>query len=185
MNNRTTRCGKKIAFLLCLAISIFCSSMPASAADTLQQKIDERTTVIWIEGEALGDMVIGARAQVAFIYVDESLSKGIVSDPHAPDWLKWHASHFSNKELRNRALFVMRYKTIKRWDFSPENIKVGTHNVDPKDILTNKDFMAMGDLPPDTIGTLAFSVPSKYVIKGRNVELSYEQYTGVFNVPKR
>jgi hypothetical protein len=173
---------------LVLLVSILLMGLTGTlgwASNSLQGKIDERTTVIWIEGTALGDMVIGSRAQAAFVYVDGTLSHAVASDPNAPEWLKWHSNHYSDKKLKNRALFIMRYKAIKRWSFSPEMIRIGEYKVTDDDILTSKDFMAVGELPPDSTGTLAFSVPAKYVPKGRNILISLGDFSGELNVPKR
>ncbi|WP_350449753.1 hypothetical protein [Aminobacterium mobile] len=175
----------KLFLLVICGFTLISSCSCIAEAKELQQLMDERTVSFWIGGEVLGDMVIGARAQVALVYIDGTLSKALVSDPQAPEWLKWHASHFSSKDLKGRALFAMRYKTQKRWNFEPKMLQIGDYVIKDEDVLTSKDFMIVGDIPPDTTGTLAFSVPGKYVKKGQNITVVCGKDSEVFAVPKR
>lgn len=88
-----------VVFLL---VFILLPGGAAEASGDLQTLLDERSAVLWIDGEVLGDLVIGARAQAALIYVDGKLSEAAWGDQTAPDWLKTQTGYYGSREARKR-----------------------------------------------------------------------------------
>lgn len=159
---------------LALALFGFILALAGTAgAANFQTLMDQRTARLWLEGQKLGDMVIGARADLNFVYVDWKLARAIPDAPEAPRWLCWHAQHFGSPEAKNKALFVLRFETRKPWDFRVTELRVGDYAVQDEDILTRSQFTPTGPLPSGTKGTLAFVVPSGSLGKGKTVLLGY------------
>ena len=119
---------RKIAALLFLLI--FAVAGAAGAQDT-ERLLDQRTANLWFEGEALGDLIIGARAQFAFIYVDGKLVESAWSDPMAPEWLKNNTSFYGGKETRKKAMFIIRVRTVKNLTLDHSMISIGSHVLTP------------------------------------------------------
>lgn len=161
-----------LALILALFGFILMLAGTAGAAD-LQKLMDQRTARLWLEGQMLGDMVIGARADLNFVYVDRKLARAATDDPEAPQWLRWHAQHYGSPEAKKKALFVLRFETRKPWDFQVSELKIGDYAVREEDVLTRSKFTPSGPLPSGTKGTLAFVVPLDALAKGKTISLGY------------
>lgn len=168
-----------------IAALVLISVLPsAGAAQDLQRLLDGRTAVLWYEGEPLGELIIGARAQFAFVYVDGKLAEAAWSDPDSPEWLKTNTSFFGGRETRKKALFIIRVRTIKNLSLDLSMISIGDRALSPGDLLTNKHLAPLGDLPPGLTAELAVAVP-RQAIKGEKIRLSVGEYEAVLELPKR
>ena len=97
------------------------------APKNFQSLLQERRVNLWVEGEALGDLMIGSRGQMEFIYVDKPLIDRARKEGWGtvPDWFRKECQHFGSPELKAKDLFVVRYKALLPWDFSPEELRFG------------------------------------------------------------
>ena len=172
---------RKIAALLFLLI--FAVAGAAGAQDT-ERLLDPRTANLWFEGEALGDLIIGARAQFAFIYVDGKLVESAWSDPMAPEWLKNNTSFYGGKETRKKAMFIIRVRTVKNLTLDHSMISIGSHVLTPEDVLTNRHFVPVGELPPALTAEFAVAVPAA-AVKGKTVRLSVGDYSTELELPRK
>lgn len=172
---------KKIGALLLLLV--FAAAGAAGAQDT-DRLLDQRTANLWFEGEALGDLIIGARAQFAFIYVDGKLVESAWSDPMAPEWLKNNTSFYGGKETRKKAMFIIRVRTVKNLTLDHSMISIGSHVLTPADVLTNRHFVPVGELPPDLTAEFAVAVPAA-AVKGKTVRFAVGDYATELELPKR
>ncbi len=176
----------KRLFFVCLVFlgfSVFAGKGLASEPPTLEQLMAERSSTVWIEGQALGDLVLGAKARLTFLHVDSRLVSASREDPGAPEWLMWHSQHFGSKNLRGKALFLLRLETFTPWELSPGKIFVGSYTVSSADILTIKEFTPTGELPSHFSGTLPFSVPKGIVKAGSEIVLGYDKESVKWKVP--
>ncbi|HOO63480.1 MAG TPA: hypothetical protein PK364_06125 [Synergistaceae bacterium] len=176
---------KKILFAI-LFLGCFCF-LPWSAQGkpkNFEELLEERQAHLWVEGQALGDLIIGSRGQVEFIYVDKPLIDRARKEGwgSVPDWFRKECQYFGSPELKGRDLFVVRYKSLLPWNFSPEEIRVGDYRISWKDVLTNKAFFPWGELPSEVQGVFAFGVPR---ISGKITEIAYGEYMVSFTVPGR
>ncbi|MBC7322074.1 MAG: hypothetical protein H5T90_03035 [Acetomicrobium sp.] len=145
-------------FLLVLGALSFVEVAQASQ-DKLESLSGERTGTIFLEGEMLGDLILGARARLDFLYIDDVLVKASISSGKTPDWLKWHLGHFGSPETEGKELFVLRYEVYKPWDFDPFKITVNGVCLTKEDILTGFNRFVSGALPTGTVDSMAFTVP--------------------------
>ncbi|NLK18812.1 MAG: hypothetical protein GX310_03385 [Synergistaceae bacterium] len=173
---------KKVAVFLAL-IAVLAPGSACPARD-LQSLLDERTSSVWYEGEPLGDMIIGARAQFAFIYADGKLAEAAWSDSMAPEWLKTGTGFYGGRETKKKALFIIRVRTIKNLSLDLSMITIGEKQLGPEDLLTNKHLAPLGDLPPGLTADLAVAVPLASV-KGKKVRFSVGEYEAELEYPKR
>ena len=181
MKNRSIVTG----LLAVLLISCVLCGKSAMASGT-EDFEKARTPALWIEGQLLGDMVLGARAQLIFGYIDSKAYSAIKSHGGSlPLWMNWNMQYFHKARSKKRSFFILRYKAIKNWNFSPEDIVIGGYKVTEKDIYTRSDYRNTGELPPDTLGTLAVSIPNKYVKPGKTILLSYKDDSMEWTIPKR
>lgn len=157
------------ALLACL--SIFPRPAESEEGEGLDALLEKRTAVLWIEGEAIGEMILGAKAQMAFIYADGRLTEAVWKDPAAPEWLRENTGFFGSRETKKKALFIVRVKTNRNFTLEPSMVSIGTHVLTPGDILTSKGFAPFGDLPPDLTGTFAAVIPLS-AVKGKTISLS-------------
>lgn len=175
------------------AIALFCTVLMgahqqqawARQGEDLQTLLDERTATVWLEGQKLGELILGARAEIHFIYVDSKLSQAVTKDPFAPDWLRWNVQYMGTDSVRGKALFILHFKTMKPWTFDPSMIRVGNYTISRNDILNDKDFTPVGDLPSGFEGTLAFVVPKDNAEPGKEITLTCASETVSFKVPRR
>ncbi|HDQ92793.1 MAG TPA: hypothetical protein ENN89_01590, partial [Synergistetes bacterium] len=122
-------------------MSIFLISATCSYGADLQGLLEERTVTLYPEGQLLGNMVIGARGKMQFIYVDGTLAKAVREDHSVPEWLSWHAKHWGTDPVKGKTLFILKYEAYKPWDFQMTDVSVGGRAVEAGDILTRKAFV--------------------------------------------
>jgi len=174
----------KKTLLLCVAVMVAASAVAAGAAD-LQTLVDERSAVLYPEGQVLGDMVLGARAKMHFIYVDAELAEAARAGAAAPDWLEWHSRHWGMDATKGKTLFILRYEAFKPWDFVPEHITVNGSLLEPDNVLTKRAFLPEGELPSGTVAAMAFAVPDSMIADNEDIVLGYEEYSVVLTPPGR
>jgi len=152
---------------------------------SLEELLSLRTAVIWVEGQRLGDLVVGARARLEILLVDRDLVEEIYGEnSQAPDWLRLHAQYASSGALKGKTLFIVRYKALIPWSFDPQEISVGDHRVDWKDILTRKEFFPSGELPSGMMGELALAVPGSFN-KASEITVAYGEWPSTLKIPGR
>lgn len=173
----------RIILIATLLALVAASGAPAAGED-LTKLLDERTAVLWYEGEALGDLIIGARARVALIYVDNKLTRAAWDDGGAPEWLKAGTGFFGTGETRKKTLFIIMVKTAKNFTLDHSMITIGDHTLTPKDVLTNKLYVPMGELPPGLTASFTVAIPQGKV-KGKTVKFSVDEYSTELSLPKR
>jgi len=144
---------------LIVSVAAFFFLAVKAFGDELEDLIKERTATMYLEGQKLGDLILGARARLDFLFVDDSLLRAARTSGMTPDWLKWHLGHFGDPQIRGKDLFVLRYEAYKPWDFDPFKIVVNGKNLTEEDILTKLIRISTGSLSPNTVDSLAFAVP--------------------------
>lgn len=63
--------------LLCVCVLALLLPVQSFAGD-VESLLEKRSAILWFEGEEFGELIIGARAQFAFVYVDGALSQAVV-----------------------------------------------------------------------------------------------------------
>ncbi len=173
---------KGLAGALLLALVMLPS--PGECAEDLDTLLQKRSTVVWVEGQALGDMIIGARAQVTFIAVDGKLAETAWNDPAAPEWLKTNVAFSGDGRTRKKTLFIILVKTIRNFTLELPMISIGTHVLSAEDALTNKHYIPVGDLPPDLTAPFAVAIPSS-AVKGGKFQVKVGDYFSEMELPGR
>jgi hypothetical protein len=164
-------CRRTAVFLVVLFLLL-----PApSRAQDVDALLEERSAFLWFEGEALGDLIIGARAQFAFVYVDSALARAVAEDSDAPEWLRSNIQFFGSRETRQKALFIVQLRTIRNLKLELPMITIGTHALSAADALTNIHYVPLGDLPPGLAVSFAVAVPLS-AVKGKSVPVAVGEY---------
>ncbi len=156
----------------------------ASFAGEVDSLLEKRSASLWFEGEAFGDLIIGARAQFVFVYVDGAFSQAVVKDPGTSDWLRDNAIFFGGLETRKKALFIVRFRTVKNLDLQLPMVRIGSHTLTPGDVLTNGHYVPTGELPPDFSASFAVAVPLA-AVKGNIRTVSVGDYSAELEFPIR
>lgn len=173
--------------ILCVAaILIVSSGETALSASSYDDLAEARTTNIWIEGQFLGDMVIGATAQLTLIYMDKKAC-GLARDRRGqlPEWLTWNLQYERAAAKEKKGLFLIRYKTFKSWDFEISKLSINDYSLTLGDVLTRADFIPIGIIPSGTEGTLAVGVPLSLLKPGKTVSVAYGDWSQEWTIPKR
>lgn len=172
---------RKMLLSVCALALLF--PAPSYAGD-VESLLEKRSAMLWFEGEALGELIIGARAQFAFVYVDNALAEAVMKDSGAPDWLRDNIYYYGTKETRKKALFIVRLRTVKNLGLQLSMIKIGAHVLTPEDVLTNKHYVPVGELPPDFSAGFAVAVPLA-AVQGRTRAVSVGDYSTELEFPIR
>ncbi|MBN1333868.1 MAG: hypothetical protein JW971_08890 [Synergistales bacterium] len=175
---------QELAFLV-LLFAVLVLLFPVSRAHStdLDGLLEERTSTLWIEGQVLGDLILGARAQLAIIYVDSTLVQSVSGNHEAPEWLKWHVQHFSSLK-KGSHLFILRYTTFKPWDFQPSLVHVDGVTIDRDNIKTREAFLLEGELPSGVTGTAAAEIPLGRLKVGTIVIVGYGEFQTQWKIPR-
>ncbi|WP_050771323.1 hypothetical protein [Dethiosulfovibrio peptidovorans] len=146
----------------------------------------DRSSVVWVEGQVMGDMVLGAKAKLIFLFMDRRLCDvARVDRGDLPEWLTWNLQYESAARRGKREFFLLRYEAIKNWEFDPTKIKVGGYKLKMTDVLSRKDMVNVGPLSSGTLATLAFSVPRSFLKPGHSLEIVYGDWATDWIVPRR
>lgn len=173
---------KPIVFLTVLLLLV--TATVAFSAD-LEALVEERTVTLYPEGQLLGDLVIGARGRIEFVYVDKALAHAIQNTDMAPEWLSWYSRHWGTDKARGKTLFIIRYRANKPWTFNAGDLSVGGRRLERGDILTDKAFIVEGDLPTGTEGILSAAVPLEKASPGKATTLAYLEDSVEWTVPAK
>ena len=172
--------GRAILGILLLLISV--QACWASASD-YEKMVVPRTAVSWIEGQSLGDMVLGSRASVTFVYVDSKFGSFLrKNNGEAPEWLQWHAQEYGSH--KGKALFAIQIETFKPWNFAVEELTIAGYQLTSADVLTKEEYRPFGELPSKFKGEFSVVIPAKLLQRGKEISLSYGDYRTTLLVPK-
>ncbi|MDD3514443.1 MAG: hypothetical protein PHD35_01775, partial [Synergistaceae bacterium] len=77
-----------------------------------------------------------------------------------------------------------RVRTVKNLTLDHSMISIGSHVLTPADVLTNRHFVPVGELPPDLTAEFAVAVPAA-AVKGKTVRFAVGDYATELELPKR
>ena len=145
---------------------------------------DERQTDIWVEGESLGDIRIGARGALQVIYIDEAMAKAMRSDVTVPLPVFDMAQFYGSEAARGKKLFIAHVETYKPWDFDYTNVFIGDYHLKKGDILSPSMTNPFGPLASKTEGYFAFAVPASVLKEGKEIQIGYGDYSETWKALK-
>ncbi len=177
---------KYIFLLVLILLGVFSFSPLLTQVEALsfQELLDERSVSIWIEGQPLGEMVIGSRAQLIFVYLDKKIIDKGRGDPDVPQWFSWNSQHYDKALKKKKGIFIVRFKTFRSWNFNPEMLSVADYTLQQEDVITRKAFRLEGEIPSDAIGSFAIMVPLDILEKGHELLLSCGEFSRAWKVPR-
>lgn len=171
-----------------LSAAWLCGSAAAKEAQDappMAPLLDARQTSVWVEGQRMGDLVLGARGALQFVYVDEKLSKAITANPKLESWVYDAAQYFGTEATQGKALFIVHLDVYKPWNFDYEKIAVGDYHPDKNDILTPSMTNPFGELDSKYSGFFSFTVPASIIQPGSEVTIGYGEDSEKWTVPKK
>lgn len=189
---------KKITFVLS-AIALMCAAACASAelSKVEREFLDRRRAICYFEGMDLGEIVVGARGCMTFLYIDKRMgealqARGTPADGSLPDMMSNHLLKYAGSYARRKGyvMFVVAVEAFKNWEIETSQIRVGGYSPKDEDFVTG----VLGDpryeispgsnlLPPSYKGMFSFYVPASEVEPGSSVELGLGEYTTSWRVP--
>jgi hypothetical protein len=172
--------------LLVAVLSVITLTGTGNAAEKpLEELIADRSARLYLEGQVLGDMVLGARARLDFIYIDRTLADAARESEAVPQWLEWNTSYFGSRKSGGGELFLLVFETFKPWTFEPGMICVNGKPIGTDDIVTRSAYVPHGDLPSDYTGRFAFTVASEFVGPGKKIVFSCQDDNVTWVVPEK
>jgi len=156
--------------------------MPIS--EKMKKLIDERQVDCWVEGEVFGDMILGARGLINFIYIDAKLSKAISEEHSLDSWVDDLNQYFGSPQTVGKALFIAQIEANKPWDFKVEEIRIGDYHLDKNDIISPSWKNPTESLDPGKKWQFAFVVPISEMKYGKEIPVGYGNYLIKWRVPK-
>ncbi|MDR1649548.1 MAG: hypothetical protein LBR71_04740 [Synergistaceae bacterium] len=180
---------RRIAAVSCLFLLAFASAAAAHSSKEWQKRLDARTATLWIEGQDIGGVVLNARAELNVTWAERGLSRHLENDRDVEEWLTEGLNYYysgrrdTRAKLRKRDVFVLRYRSVKHWNFDPAKLVIGGYAITKDDILTRKEYWESGELPPGVTGFLAVCAPAPEA--GQTIELRYEDTRAVLAVPSK
>lgn len=171
--------------LLTLCIILSPLSFRAYAAqDDLKTLLDQRQIDCWVEGEVFGDLILGSRGTVQFIYLDAKLSRAISSEQGLAGWVDDLNQYFGSPETKKKVLFIANLEANKPWTVEEEKISVGGYRLTKKDIISSSWKNPFGTVDAGTAWQFAFVVPQEYAKPGNEIMVGYGEDLIKWKVPK-
>lgn len=196
-----TKRGKKI-FLLTVFLLLF-AGRAAMAADAdkmtkFEKILFPRTVTCWVEGVAIDELVIGARARMDFVCVDRKLGTemmrlrpdGSQAAEYAsvPSWLRQSGSYYMKQ--KGKTFFAVQFATAKPWNFDVDKIRVGEYSVKREDVLLGPKLgqlvsaeESVISLPSDFVDVFGIYVPSELLKPGAEIQIGYDDSLVTWTVP--
>jgi len=180
---------RKIFFLLMLLLSfaiIGCQVSFRADASTkdLNSLLDERQTDCWVEGELFGDLVLGSRGTIQFIYLDAKLSKAISAEQGLAPWVDDLNQYYGSPETRKKALFIANLEANKPWTVEEQKISIGGSHLTKKDVISSSWTNPFGTVDAGTSWQFSFVVPQDKVKPGTEIMVGYGDDLIKWKVPK-
>ena len=114
---KTLLYGLAVIVTLALASCAFAARISPDVAKLL----DSRQINCWVEGELLGDIVLGSRGSIQFIYLDEAMSLAIRDDHTLAPWVDDMNQYYGSAGTNKKALFVVQLESNKPWNVEISN----------------------------------------------------------------
>lgn len=171
-------------FLFLLLLLPSCSLAADDNKETVSDLLKSRQADCWIEGEIFGDLILGTRGAVHFVYLDEKLSLALRKEDRTAPWVDDMNQYYGSPGTKKKALFLVQLEVNKPWDVSIDKFVVGSYHPNKNDVLTPSWTNPFGALDAGTTWQFAFVVPETVLKKGQEVELGYGDYTVKWKVPK-
>ncbi|MGI6074840.1 MAG: hypothetical protein ACOYD9_00540 [Pyramidobacter sp.] len=167
-------------------LSLLVWASAAFAAMSADQLMRTRSVLVWVGGNRIGDLMVGADAKLQFQFIDRPLAERIYSDPNSfPDLIVWNASYIDKASRGRCNLVLLIYKAMNRWNFDPGLIRVNGEPIDRKRLYTSLLSKPVGNLPEGTQDAIAFGVPRSISKPGAKILFSYGDYQSEFKVPEK
>lgn len=167
---------------LVIAASAFAVTVPAS--EKMAELIEERQTACWVEGERFGDMIVGARGVVNFIYLDRKLSDAIRAEPGLAPWIDDMNQYYGSEKTKKKAVFIIHVKANKPWEIREQHFRIGGHILAKDDILTSSWTNPFGTISAGEQWYFACAVPKSAAGPGKEISLGYKEFLVKWRVPK-
>ena len=171
--------------ILFLAAMILLVSAAAAFSADLETLVKERSVTLYPDRQPLSNHEIRARGKILFVYVDKALAHAVRGTEMPPEWLSWYSRYWGTDQAKGKALFIIRYEANKLWTFDPCDISIGGRRLERGDILTDKAFIAEGDLPSGAEGILSIVVPLESAAPGKATTMAYLEDAVEWTVPAK
>ena len=176
---------KKIAAaLLILTFSLLSPAFAAKTTEEVQKLLDARQITCWVEGTLFGDLILGSRGNITFVYLDEKLSNAIRDDHGLAPWVDDLNQYYGSPGTEKKAVFLIQIETNKPWNVEISKFKIGNYNPEKNDILSPSWTNPVGSLESGITGQMAVTVPISEVKKGAEITIGYGDDTVKWKVPR-
>lgn len=183
-----------LTFVLVMAFA----SLALAAEKDIDEFLSTRMKNVYVEGMALDDLVIGARAKLSFLYVDRKTDMAAqyissqLDGPMSPEIARRIADYTGRYEAKKgMAYFTVGVETFKGWSFDTAEITIAGWHPSKDDILTGlfgtpsaEIRPGTNEIAPDYVGMFAVYVPKDRVKPGAEIEIGYGEHTARWTVPK-
>ncbi|NLD05376.1 MAG: hypothetical protein GX672_05715 [Synergistaceae bacterium] len=180
---------RKFLFLLIFLLTFNLFACPTSfRAEASQSEfkslLDERQIDCWVEGEIFGDLILGSRGTIQFIYLDAKLSKAISAEQGLSPWVDDLNQYFGSSETKKKVLFIANLEANKPWTVEEKKISVGGYHLTKKDVVSSSWKNPFGTVDAGTSWQFAFVVPQDKVKPGTDIMVGYGDDLIKWKVPK-
>jgi len=180
---------RKILFFSMLLLTFTIIAYPLSFRAEANQNdinslLEERQTDCWVEGERLGELILGSRGTIQFIYLDAKLSKAISTEQGLAPWVDDLNQYYGSPETRKKVLFIVNLEANKLWTVEEEKISVGGYHLTKTDVISSSWKNPFGTVDAGTSWQFAFVVPQDKVKPGTEIMVGYGDDLIKWKVPK-
>jgi hypothetical protein len=171
--------------LLTFTIIAYPLSFRAEAdQNDINSLLEERQIDCWVEGELFGELILGSRGTIQFIYLDAKLSKAISTEHSLAPWVDDLNQYYGSPETRKKVLFIVNLEANKLWTVEEEKISVGGYHLTKTDVISSSWKNPFGTVDAGTSWQFAFVVPQDKVKPGTEIMVGYGDDLIKWKVPK-
>ncbi len=176
---------KKFIAALSLAAALCLPGAPALAKKlSADELLQSRAAVLWIGGNRVGDLMVGADARLRFQFIDRALTERIYSEPDSfPDQILWNAPYIDKASRSRCNLVILVYTAVSRWNFDPSKITVNGEPIPKNRVYSSLLAIPTGALAAGTEDVIVFGVPRALSRPGGTLVFAYGDHAIEFSIP--
>lgn len=167
-------------------LAAFLAASPAWGASNLEALKEPRSAVIYIEGQKVADVIVGSKAKVTFLYVDDKLKKEMERNLQQLSSVEeWMLSDAVKARVKKMVPVIVTCEAFGHLYFAPESVSVNGEPVTRRQLFTNLDARTVGDVAPDDFVWFVIGLPKSTAAPGQKITYSVGEWKTDFTVPGR
>ncbi len=171
----TKKC-RKIVFLFILSAFLFVACSVSFAFD-VKKELKRRSTILFVEGMQIENIVVGARAKFEILYMDRGIANKLAENKDKLSYeVDWALRFVYDPKYKDKEIFLVVLKTFQPFTFDVNKFCFNGYCLTKEDVITEAGIKIPADIPSKVRIFFVVVVPKKYISLKQGVVIKYDNY---------